>query len=70
MDFVVPGANGACDAYECKWNPDAFETRGLVAFRAIYPMGQNFLVSPIVGEPYDRRVGGLVVTVIHPARIG
>ncbi|GDX81553.1 hypothetical protein LBMAG42_33640 [Deltaproteobacteria bacterium] len=70
VDFVVPGANGSCDAYECKWNPDAFEARGLAAFRALYPAGRNFLVAPIVGEPYERGVGGLVVTVIHPAQIG
>ena len=69
VDFVVPGADGSCDAYECQWSPDAFEPRGLAAFRAIYPNGRNYLVSPIAREPYERRVAGLVVTVLHPAQI-
>ncbi|MGA2659128.1 MAG: DUF4143 domain-containing protein, partial [Verrucomicrobiota bacterium] len=33
VDFVVPRSRDAVDAIECKWKPDAFETRGLQAFR-------------------------------------
>jgi hypothetical protein len=49
------------DAIECKWQPDAFETRGLTAFRASYPRGRNYLVSPLVTAPYQRRVDAHLV---------
>jgi hypothetical protein len=46
-----------------------FETRGLLAFRAQYPRGRNFVVSPIAGESYDRSVGGLDVSFVSPAQL-
>ena len=39
VDFVLPRGRDAADAIECKWKPDAFETRGLAAFREQYPKG-------------------------------
>jgi predicted AAA+ superfamily ATPase len=33
VDFVVLCGRDAVDAIECKWRPEAFETRGLKAFR-------------------------------------
>lgn len=58
---------GADDAVECKWQARAFEPRGLLAFRAQYPRGRNFVVSPTDGDPYQRSVGGLDVTFLGPA---
>mgnify|MGYP003607495870 CR=1 FL=1 len=46
MDFVIARGREAADAIECKWNPDAFEPRGLLAFREHYPKGRNFLCCP------------------------
>jgi uncharacterized protein len=61
VDFVIPRARDTVDALECKWQADAFETRGLAAFRASYPQGRNFVVSPQVTSRYRRRFGDLVV---------
>ena len=41
VDFVVAHNRDTIDAIECKWNPEAFESRGLAAFREQYPKGKN-----------------------------
>ncbi len=41
VDFVVPRSRDVVDAIECKWKPEAFETRGLKAFREQHPKGRN-----------------------------
>ena len=61
VDFVVPRSRDHVDAIECKWNPDAFEADGLAAFRANYPQGRNFVVSPHIATPYKRRMKNLTV---------
>ncbi|MBI5477355.1 MAG: ATP-binding protein [Deltaproteobacteria bacterium] len=61
VDFVLPRGRDAVDAIECKWRADAFETRGLAAFRASYPQGRNFVVSPQVTTPYQRHYDAHVV---------
>lgn len=66
VDFVVPAGRDRYDVYECKWSADAFSPRGMLAFRAIYPRGRNFLVAPIAGGPADRRFGGIDVRVVRP----
>ena len=70
MDFVVPRRRDVVDAIECKWRADAFETRGLHAFRANYPKGRNFVVAPIEGAPYDRKTDGLQVSFVSPLDLG
>lgn len=62
VDFVIPRARKACEAVECKWNPDGFSVRGLKAFRNEHPKGNNYVVSPQVGEAYRRRIDDLEVT--------
>lgn len=54
----------ALDAIECKWNPEAFETRGLAAFREQYPKGKNYAVSPLNGPSYERVQGGLKISIV------
>jgi uncharacterized protein len=66
VDFVVPHGRDAVDAIECKWRPEEFATRGLLAFRANYPKGGNFLVSPHVERPYTRSQDDLELTVLSP----
>jgi len=61
VDFVLPRGRGACDAIECEWSSASFDPRGLLAFRASYPNGQNFLVTPLAGEGATRRVAGLEI---------
>ena len=69
VDFVVPRGRDAVDAIECKWRPDEFKTRGLLAFRASCPKGRNYVVSPLDGPGYARRQDGLQVTVLSPAEL-
>jgi hypothetical protein len=52
------------DAVECKWNAESFETRNLLAFRAIYPNGSNYVLSPQTLKNYSRTISGLKVEFI------
>jgi len=67
VDFVAPRGRDAADAIECKWNPEAFETRGLAAFRQVCPKGRNYVVSPLAGPAYERTQDGLKVSIVSPA---
>jgi len=69
VDFVVPRGRAAVDVIECKWKPDAFETRGLKAFRAQYARGKNYVVSPLNGPRYERTQEGLKVIFVSPAEL-
>jgi len=69
VDFVVPHGRAAVDAIECKWNPEAFETRGLAAFREQYLKGKNYVVSPLNGPSYERVQGGLKITIVSPGEL-
>jgi len=69
VDFVVPQGRVAVDAIECKWNPEAFETRGLAAFREQYPNGKNYVVSPLNGPRYERVQRGLKITLVSPGEL-
>ncbi len=69
VDFVLPRGRDSADAIECKWKPEAFETRGLAAFRALYPRGRNYVASPLNGSPYDRVVAGLELSYVSPAEL-
>jgi predicted AAA+ superfamily ATPase len=69
VDFVVPHGRDAVDAIECKWNPEAFETRGLAAFREQYPKGKNYVVSPLNGPAYERVQGGLKISIVSPGEL-
>jgi hypothetical protein len=66
VDFVVPRGRDSVDAIECKWNPGAFESRGLGAFRAQYPNGKNYVVSPLNGPAYERIQDGRTVAFVSP----
>ena len=63
VDFVRPRGRDAVDAYECKWNPTAFEADALKVFRASYPKGKNYLLSPLTGPAYTKKVQDLELTV-------
>ena len=69
VDFVVPRGREAVDAIECKWQPDAFETRGLAAFRALYPKGKNYVVCPLPGPGYARAQAGHQLAFVSPGEL-
>jgi predicted AAA+ superfamily ATPase len=69
VDFVIPRGRDAVDALECKWQPDAFETRGLAAFRALYPKGRNYVVCPLSGPAYERAQQGHELVFVSPGEL-
>ncbi len=63
VDFVLPRTRDACDVVECKWSTTgSFSPKNLVRFRAAYPKGRNFVVTPRRAPPLTRAEGGLKVT--------
>jgi predicted AAA+ superfamily ATPase len=59
VDFVIPRrGDGGPIAIECKWQAASFEPRALMAFRRLYPDGENYVVAPDVGAPYTRSYQG------------
>ena len=69
IDFVLARRRDHIDTIECKWNPSDFDPSALKVFRSYYPKGENYLVSPMTGEPYPKRFGSLVVQVCNPSGI-
>jgi len=65
VDFVLPGPSGIVDAIECKISPARFDVTGLRAFRALYPLGRNWLVCPYEQEPWQRSWGTIAVDVVN-----
>ncbi|MGA3171344.1 MAG: ATP-binding protein [Chthoniobacteraceae bacterium] len=69
VDFVVPRSRDTVDAIECKWSPQAFETRGLKAFREQYQKGNNYVVSPLNCPAYEKVRDGLKVNFMSPKEL-
>lgn len=69
VDFVIPRGRSAVDAIECKWDLRRIDMRGMKAFRALYPKGRNFVLSPGVAEPYTREIDGIEVTIASPPAV-
>jgi uncharacterized protein len=69
VDFVAPRGRDTVDAIECKWKSQAFETRGLAAFRERYPKGKNFVVTPLTSRSYERVQNGLRVLFVSPGEL-
>jgi predicted AAA+ superfamily ATPase len=66
IDFVLARRRDQVDAIECKWNPSDFDPSALKVFRSYYPNGKNYLVSPLRGDPYSKKVGNLTVKICNP----
>jgi len=62
IDFVIKRQRQQADAVECKITPGRFDPKSLAVFRAQYPEGSNYVVSPAVPASYRRRHGELQVT--------
>jgi uncharacterized protein len=65
IDFVIRRGREQVDVVECKINPDKLNIKPVQAFRAIYPEGKNFIISPSVKTSYRIRRGDIVFTVIN-----
>ncbi len=55
IDFVIKRSRKQVDTVECKINPDSFAPQTLKAFRELYPNGRNYIISPVIVEPYRTR---------------
>lgn len=70
VDFVIVRNRDEVDAIECKWNAADFDPTGLKAFRALYPQGNNYLISPLSVPSYLKRINTLEVKVCDPSGMG
>jgi predicted AAA+ superfamily ATPase len=66
VDFVISSNRDEVDAIECKWNPEQFDPVGLRVFRALYPRGKNYLVSPIATPGYHKKISGMDIYICNP----
>src|SRR3989339_1221194 len=69
VDFLIKGRGQQADAIECKINPDHFDPANLTVFRSLYPEGTNYVLSPNIKSPYQRRYGKLQVHFISINRL-
>lgn len=69
LDFVLAHRRDAVDVVECKWDPSAFDSSALRVFRASYPKGRNYLVTPSGDPAYTKRFGTLNVRVCTPTAL-
>lgn len=65
VDFIAGRMRDTVDTFECKVDPDHFQPKNVIAFRAIYPKGRNFVVSPRVKQSFKRRFSGVEIEFIR-----
>ncbi len=65
IDFVIRRSRDQVDVVECKINPDRLDPTPVEAFRALYPAGDNYVVSPAVKTPTVLRRGKLVFKAVN-----
>jgi uncharacterized protein len=73
IDFVIGNrAGNGLTTIECKFNSFSDDTlssgimKNFEAFRAIYPEGDNFIVSHNIDTPYRKTYKDSVVHFVHP----
>lgn len=66
VDFVIVRSRDEVDAFECKWDPAAFDSSHLRTFRSYYPRGCNYLLTPSAPQAYRGNFGGCEVLVCTP----
>ncbi|MBI3045408.1 MAG: ATP-binding protein [Betaproteobacteria bacterium] len=64
IDFVMRKRGKSPIAIECKWSAEGFDARNLLAFRQVYPTGENFVVCQDVARPYRRSMTGCDVNFV------
>jgi len=64
IDFVLRRKRDRIDIIECKINPDKLNVAPFLAFRKLYPTGQNMVVSPMVKKPYKVKRSDLVFNML------
>lgn len=63
VDFVIRRERDRVDLIECKIDPGRLNIAAVKAFRSLYPLGDNYIVSPAAKQPYRVRRGDWVFTI-------
>lgn len=63
LDFVIRRTEGRVDLVECKINPDKLNAVPVETFRKRYPIGNNYVATPLARKPYQIRRRGITFTV-------
>jgi predicted AAA+ superfamily ATPase len=66
IDFVISRDRDTIDVIECKWNPEQFDPASLKLFRALYPKGNNYIVSPLSMSGYPKKISSMDVYICNP----
>ena len=66
IDFVISRGRDTIDVIECKWNPEQFDPASLKLFRALYPKGNNYIVSPLSVPGYPKKISSMDVYICNP----
>jgi predicted AAA+ superfamily ATPase len=66
IDFVISRDRDTIDVIECKWNPEQFDPASLKLFRALYPKGNNYIVSPLSAPGYPKKISSMDVYICNP----
>ena len=61
IDFVIKESEQQIHAIECKMNPDRFDPKSLIAFRSLYPNGNNYIISPDIKMNFKRSYEALIL---------
>jgi len=61
IDFIIEGKRGAVHAIECKWKAGDLDASALSSFRAIYPIGKNYIVTSDTKESYRAKRKNLIL---------
>lgn len=69
IDFVIRRGRNRVDVVECKINPDRIDAGPIEAFRALYPAGDNYVISPAVRTPTPLRRGKLIIKAINTGHL-
>ena len=56
-------------AIECKIAPDRLDPENFITFRTLYPVGDNYVVSPLVKTAYERHWSDLHVKFVGIAAL-
>jgi hypothetical protein len=65
IDFVIRRGRDRVDVVECKINPDRLDAAPVAAFRALYPAGDNYVVSPAAKTSTPFRRGKLAFKAVN-----
>ena len=70
VDFVIRRERDRVDLFECRIDPGRLNTAAVATFRSIYPLGDNYVVSPAARQPYRVRRGGWILTICTTSALG